>query len=106
VTALGFYAETKDISFGVKKLSDSTSIYCGIPIHDPALLRAIFQQSGVHIYNDSGDVLEVDSNYLAIHTLSGGERRLLLRGGKSVDVHLLPNSTEFYDAVEGHAVLS
>ncbi len=105
VTVLGFYAETKDVAFGMKKLRDSTSIFCGIPLHDPALLRAVFRQSGVHIYNDSGDVLEVDSNYLAIHTLPGGERRLLLRDGKQVDVHLPPNSTEFYDAVDGRLVL-
>jgi hypothetical protein len=106
VSALGLYAATKDVSFGMKKLGDSTSLFCGIPFHDPTVLRAIFQQSGVHIYNDSGDVIEVDNNYLAIHTVSGGNRRLLLRGGKQVDISLSPASTTFYDAVDGHAVLS
>ena len=55
-----------------------TSIYCAAPNLPAPVLRGIARHAGVHIYNDTGDVLCASRNLLAVHTVAGGERTFKL----------------------------
>ena len=66
--------------FGVKRYRNWNSIYISVPNIPAPVLRGIARFSGVHIYNDKGDVLAANRELMSVHTVSGGERTFLLPG--------------------------
>jgi hypothetical protein len=64
--------------FAIKKFPAWTSIYAAVPDIPAQVLRSIARFAKVHIYSDDGDVLEVSSNLLSVHTVSGGLRTFSL----------------------------
>jgi hypothetical protein len=64
--------------FVVKEYPEWKSIYSAAPNLPAGILRGIANYAGVHIYSHDGDVLYATSNFLAIHTASGGKRDLKL----------------------------
>jgi hypothetical protein len=87
-----------------KKFIDHTVWYCTYLFDQPQVLRKIFALSGVHIYGDQNDVFYEASGLLMIHTGKGGDRTISLAGGKSVQIHLDPESTIFMDAITGKII--
>jgi hypothetical protein len=103
--------------FGVKPRDGWTSIYCATPNLPSSLLRGIARFSGVHIYNDAGDVLYASRRILGVHTVSGGPRTFVLperaevvrdlfsscdlaRDSDRFSVDLFPRSTSLFYAGE------
>jgi hypothetical protein len=98
---------------GVRTFPEWTSIYVAAPSLPAALLRGIARFSGVHIYNEAGDILYATRELLGVHTVSGGdrtfslprevevvydlfERRVMAQDTKQFRVGLPPASTAFY----------
>jgi len=102
---IGQYTGTGDTALAIRHLARATVVYSGLPITQESLLRAIFRLAGAHIYDEEPDVILADNNYVCIHTLSGGDRKIVLRDGKAVSVKLSPRSTVILDAVTGDSVL-
>jgi hypothetical protein len=63
---------------GVKTFPGWTSIYVAAPNLPAPVLRGIARFSGVHLYNEEGDVLYATRDLLAVHTVSGGDRTFSL----------------------------
>jgi hypothetical protein len=63
---------------GVKAFPGWTSIYIAAPNLPAPVLRGIARFSGVHLYNNEGDILYATRELLAVHTASGGERTFRL----------------------------
>ena len=49
-----------------------------VPSLPSALLREIASVTGVHVYTQKGDVIYAGGNYVAIHAVSAGEKRIHL----------------------------
>ena len=98
---------------GVKTFPAWTSIYVAAPNLPAPVLRGIARFSGVHLYNQEGDVLYATRELVAVHTVSGGdrtfrlprkveevydlfERKSLARNSKEFRVSLLPASTALF----------
>ncbi|MGD0124729.1 MAG: hypothetical protein ABSF46_05170 [Terriglobia bacterium] len=98
---------------GIRVFPKWTSIYVAAPNLPAALLRGIARFSGVHLYNEAGDVLYATRDLLAVHTVSGGdrtfslprevevvydlfERRTVARNTAELEVNLPRVSTAFY----------
>jgi len=69
------------------------------------LLGHIFQQSGAHMYAPPGDVIHAGGGIVCIHTVTGGERELVLKNGRRLRVSLPPRSTEIFDAGNGAVLI-
>ena len=86
---------------GVKVFPGWTSIYVAAPNLPAPVLRGIARFSGVHLYNQEGDVLYATRELLAVHTVSGGNRTFSLpRGVEEVydlfeHKSIARNTTEF-----------
>ena len=63
---------------GIKTFPGWTSIYVAAPNLPAALLRGIARFSGVHLYNEAGDVLYATRELLGVHSVSGGDRTFRL----------------------------
>jgi hypothetical protein len=63
---------------GVKTFPGWTSIYVAAPNLPAPVLRGIARFSGVHLYNQEGDVLYATRELLGVHTVSGGHRTFSL----------------------------
>ncbi|MDR1723301.1 MAG: DUF6259 domain-containing protein [Tannerella sp.] len=75
-------------------------------------LRIVFQKSGVHIYDSSGDVLYAGRGWLCIHTVNGGKRtinlpfdakvinaqtdRILYHSTRQIEITLQPMTTMIF----------
>jgi hypothetical protein len=79
---------------GVKAFPEWTSIYVAAPNLPAPVLRGIARFSGVHLYNQEGDVLYATRDQLAVHTVSGGDRTFTLP--REVE--------EVYDLFEGRSI--
>jgi len=99
--------------FAVKEFREWKSIYSAAPNLPAGVLRNIARWSGVHIYNDAGDVLYANRALLGIHTLSGGRRwiklprpaaaivdlwakKIVARNASAFEVDLQPKSSVLY----------
>jgi hypothetical protein len=81
---LGEYSQTGLPSFVVKEVDGGapdlnwTSVFLGEPLVNPALIRALAQMAGVHVWNFSDDVVHVRPPFLTIHCGQGGPRTITL----------------------------
>jgi hypothetical protein len=73
--------------FVLKEFKDWKSIYIAVPNVPASILRNIAGYAGCHIYSEDGDLIYANSHFLAIHTNTGGPKRLRL-----------PKRTDVYDA--------
>ena len=65
---------------GIKSYPEWTSIFISAPNVPAPVLRGIARFSGVHIYSEAGDVLDVSRQLLGVQTISGGNRAFNLPG--------------------------
>ncbi|MBE6644650.1 MAG: hypothetical protein E7612_04630 [Ruminococcaceae bacterium] len=57
--------------------------------------------SGAHRYTDSKEAVFAGAGLVALHTVTGGERKINFRNGKVISVTLPPNTTAIFDAETG-----
>lgn len=83
-TKLGEYTQTGLPSFVVKEHREGpqsewwTSVFLGEPQVNPALIRALAQMAGAHVYNFHGDVTHVRPPFLTVHCTGTGPRTITL----------------------------
>jgi hypothetical protein len=84
-------------AFAVKKQADWTSVYCGLPVLPPAVLRNIAREAGVHIYTDNDDFMAANNWLLTVCAASDGPRTIRLPKNATV-VDALTGETTAKDA--------
>ena len=67
----------KKNGLALKKTEWGTSIYSGVPF-SAGMLRGLCRKLGIHLYNESGDVLEANRSFIMLHAVSGGEKTIRL----------------------------
>lgn len=82
---LGEYSQTGLPSFVVRDFKPDgdggqawTSVFLGEPVVNPALIRALAQMAGAHVFNFSEDVIHVRPPFLTIHCSGPGQRTITL----------------------------
>jgi hypothetical protein len=80
---LGEYTQTGLPSFVVKEFKEDkatawTSVFLGEPVVNPALIRALAQMAGAHIWNFHEDVVHVRGPFCTIHCSVTGPRTVTL----------------------------
>ncbi|HJP82558.1 MAG TPA: hypothetical protein VJ835_03555 [Fimbriimonadaceae bacterium] len=80
---LGEYSQTGLPSFVVKEFDgDSeqawTSVFLGEPMVNPALIRALAQMAGAHIWSFTDDIVHLKPPFLTIHCTQAGPRTIAL----------------------------
>jgi hypothetical protein len=82
---LGEYTQTGLPSFVVKEHQEGsdrdsrwTSVFLGEPLVNPALIRALAQMAGVHVWNFQEDVVHVRPPFCTVHCSGTGPRTLTL----------------------------
>ena len=86
--ALGYHTvqtgyDTDLVGLAVKEMERDgrrwTSVYCAVPGLPQSILRNLLSHSGCHIYDETAsDVIYADGNYIAVHSLFGGEKTIEL----------------------------
>jgi hypothetical protein len=59
-------------------MDDWTSVWCGLPVLPPVILRNIARGAGVHIYSDGDDFVTANRFMVALHARYAGERTIRL----------------------------
>lgn len=83
-TVLGEYTQTGLPSFVVKEFTEGpadthwTSVFLGEPQVNPALIRALAQMAGAHVWNFHEDVVHVSPPFCTVHCAGAGTRTLTL----------------------------
>jgi hypothetical protein len=84
-TVLGEYTQTGLPSFVVKEFKDGgdpsqqwTSVFLGEPLVNPALIRALAQMAGAHVFNFHQDTVHVRPPFCTVHCSTTGPRTITL----------------------------
>ncbi len=93
-------------ALGYKSSQTFTSWYSSVPINHPDLWRYIFRKSGANIYSDEGDIVHCGGGILCLHTKVGGNRKIKLPNGKTIETELPPRSTTLFDVETGATQLA
>jgi hypothetical protein len=81
---LGEYSQTGLPSFVTKEFREGppeshwTSVFLGEPQVNPALIRALAQMAGVHVWNFQDDVVHVRPPFLTLHCTGPGTRTIAM----------------------------
>lgn len=93
-SVLGEYSQTGLPSFVVREFHSGDqswkSVFLGEPAVTPALMRALGQMAGAHVWNFHEDVVHVRAPFLTIHCRGAGQRTITL-----------PNKWRVYNMLEG-----
>lgn len=97
VEVLGTYEENARPAFARKTLKNHISWYIGVPITSDDLFRKIFEQAGVTIYSAEKDIIYGGGDWLMLHTVWPGKRKIPLGGADSLTLDLpdLPTTRLF-----------
>ena len=83
-TVLGEYSQTGLPSFVVREFNEGpaethwTSVFLGEPVVNAALIRALAQMAGAHVWNFQEDVVHVRAPFCTVHCSGAGPRALTL----------------------------
>jgi hypothetical protein len=96
-TVLGEYSHSGLPSFLLKEFKHDSkpelnwkSVFLGEPVVTPALLRALGQLAGCHVWNYQEDLVHVRPPFLTVHCRGAGQRTITL-----------PNKWSAYDPLSG-----
>ena len=104
-TVAAHYTWDRAAGMAVKDMGDWTSVYCASLCLPHEIIANLADRAGVHRYSDAGDVVYANDHWLAIHTRSGGARRVRLRE-KSDVIDALTGETVARRANEFDATLN
>jgi hypothetical protein len=85
-SVLGEYTQTGLPSFvvrdvqGEEKNSSWVSAFLGEPTVNPALIRALAQRAGAHVWSFNDDVVHVRAPFLTVHCKGEGQRTIAMPG--------------------------
>jgi hypothetical protein len=85
-TVLGEYTQTGLPSFVMRDIKGETakqnwtSVFLGEPVINTALIRALAQRAGAHVYSYSEDVVHARAPFLTVHCSGDGQRSITLPG--------------------------
>jgi len=82
---LARYLEGGQTAFCVKHLGKRTSVWFGSPAMAADVLRRVLKYAGLHIYDDSSDVIYLSANFLAVHAAHDPPQ--VIRFPRPVDVY-------------------
>lgn len=68
----------KQAGITTRPMDNWTSVVASDPKLAPSDLREVARRAGVHIYSDSDEPLYASRRYVALHTATGGPRRIEL----------------------------
>lgn len=106
VRLLGNYTGTQHAGFAEKTDGPSRSIFCGAYRFSAAFFRKLAEESGAHIYMDSGDPVEANEGLFSIHARWPGRKHVRLkRKSDVIDVFNRKLIAEDTDAFEFDAPL-
>ena len=74
----GYFLDTGAPALSVKECDGYTSIYCGTKYLCADVLREVARFAGCHIYEETGDVLYANRQYITHHAASGGKKTIKL----------------------------
>lgn len=103
--AFGISKDSSEVLFARKNFSDYTSWFIAIPPADPGIWRYIFSEAHAHEYDSTKDVHYSGGSILTIHTADGGDRAIVLKNGKKIELQLPANSTTLLDAETGENLM-
>ena len=63
-------------------------------------------QEQANIYSDEGDIVHCGGGILCLHTKVGGNRKIKLPNGKTIETELPPRSTTLFDVETGATQLA
>ena len=75
---LGYFLDTASPALSVKKCDGYTSIYCGSKYLSADVLCEIARYAGCHIYEETGDVIYANRQYVTHHAASSGKKTITL----------------------------
>ncbi|MBL8209586.1 MAG: hypothetical protein JNK87_02685 [Bryobacterales bacterium] len=76
------------------------------PLGTAAEWREVFREAGAHLYVEGGeDVVHAGAGLVLVHSKEGGARRIVLRGGRTLQVTLPAKSSWVFDARSGERAL-
>ena len=76
-TPLGFW-EDGTVGAAVTTAGNATSVFCGTYHPDLRFLRDMAARANVHVFSDSGDVVEANDNLVCLHARMGGLKKIRL----------------------------
>jgi hypothetical protein len=103
---LGTLKDTTAVAVATKKFPNYTSWFMSIPNAKADFWRYVFKQAGAHIYDEQADIFYSGNGILSIHTLKGGERKIVLKNGKMINITLKSNSTLLLDSTTGEVLMN
>lgn len=106
VEVLGTYKGLDQTAVARRRAADYTVVYSALPLRNPDLMRELFREAGVHIYNDRDDVVIAGGGIVCVATRAdeGGKRVITLRNGKAVELEMASGSTVILDAESGEKI--
>ncbi len=72
------------VGFCMRKFPTWTTVFSAAPDLPAVVLRNIARSAGVHLYVESGDQVMANEGFLALHTATGGKRRVRLPQARTV----------------------
>ena len=77
---LGRFVTNDKVAYAVKEFENWRSVYIGAKVMNPAVLRAIAQAAGAHVYLDTDDIIYANSRFLTVHSVIEDEKKIRLPG--------------------------
>lgn len=104
--ATGLQLEKRGASLGVEGrteplVREGNTWFASAPPLGWAQWREIFAAAGAHLWAEGGEVIHCGGGLLLLHSKAGGERRLTLRGGRTVAMTLPAKSSAIVDVETG-----
>ena len=81
---LGTYERDDQPAFAVKEVNGAKTVFIGAPMVPAEVLKSLFQDVGVHIYSNNGNLVFANEKYLACVLKSDGDQVIHLPAEKSV----------------------
>ena len=81
---LGYFLDTCAPALSVKECDGYTSVYCGSKYLSADVLREIARFAGCHIYEETGDVIYANRQYITYHASSSGKKQISLPSAMKV----------------------
>lgn len=77
--SIASFAQTGLPAVSVKKLDGFTSVYCGTKYISADFIREVARFAGCHIYEEDGNVLYANRNFITVHAAKSGEITVKLK---------------------------
>lgn len=84
--------------FVLKRFGDWTSVYYAACLMSPDMLRLLAEDAGCHIYVKSGDICFASRKFVAIHSVTAGDKEVFLP--RRTEVFEVFNRTKLTDGAE------